>query len=415
MENKEGLTGLRNAVALCAVGAEKTASNEIKKLGMTIVDSGYGRVRFRTDTAGLYRALIGLRTADRILLEAGSFPAKNFDDLYKGTHTIRWEELVQARLGLKVVKVRCNRSQLMAETSIQSVVHKAAAQRLCAPPGGGGVGDLERLPETGAAAEVRVYIEKDIVSLLLDVTGDPLFKRGYRLEGGIAPLRETTAAALLLLAGWKMKYPLYDPFCGSGTILAEALVYAWDMAPGLGRDFSIGNLLIADNAIKEAVRNEFYSRINFERTIRIAGSDSDAASVTLAMSNLRRVGDIAERRRLQKNLQPDTASELPVLPEIQTLPMHKASSCWRNSNRQQDDERGFIVTNPPYGKRLGDPRESERIYGEMAALSRNFPGWKLAVITDHPGFESFFGRKADACREINNGPTPSYFYQYEML
>ena len=403
MGKKDDISGLFNVVVLCAVGAEKSASNEIKKLGMSVVDSGYGRVRFKTDTTGLYRALIGMRTADRILLEVGSFPADNFDDLYKVTHSIRLEELVQAQLGLRVAKVRCNRSKLMAETSIQSVVHKAAAQRLCR------AGELDRLPESGAASEVRVYIEKDMVSLLLDVSGDPLFKRGYRLEGGIAPLRETTAAALLLLAGWKRKYPLYDPFCGSGTILAEALAYAWDMAPGLGRDFAIGSLLIADDAVKEAVRSEYRSRINFERMIRIAGSDEDATSAALAVSNLQRVRDIAEGRRPQKNRQPDADPEMAVIPEIHILPMHKASP-W-----PQSEDRGFIVTNPPYGKRLGDPGESEKIYGEMALLSRNFPGWKLAVITDHPGFESFFGRKADACREIHNGPIPSYLYQYERL
>ncbi|MCL2761656.1 MAG: class I SAM-dependent RNA methyltransferase [Treponema sp.] len=387
---------MNNAVALCAVGAEKAVSNEIKKLSpvqgqFTITDSGFGRVRFRTDTAGLYRTLMGLRAADRILLETGFFPAADFDALFAQTQAIPWETLVPARRGLKVVKVRSNRSKLKAETSIQAIVHKAAAQRLCTAHG------LTRLPATTLMAEVRVYIEKDMVSLLLDLSGEPLFKRGYRKEGGIAPLRETTAAAMLLLSGWKRKYPLYDPFCGSGTILTEALMYAWDIAPGLCRRFAISDLLIADNTIEETVRDELRGKINAERTIRIAGSDEDAKTLAIAKSNIDRL------------MAAHPAAGMQTAPiALKTVPMKEAQ--W-----EAGGEDGFIVTNPPYGKRLGDQAASEQIYGEMAALARNFPQWKLAVITDHPGYESFFGKKADSCREISNGPIPSYFFQYEKL
>ena len=383
---------------MCATGAEKTVSNEIKKLRLSVIDSGFGRVRFHADIAGLYRALLGLRAADRVLLEAGFFPARDFDALFEGTLAVSWEHLVAARLGLKVTKVRCNRSQLKAETSIQAVVHKAAAQRLCRSSA------LERLPESGATAELRVYIEKDMVSLLLDISGDPLFRRGYRKDGGIAPLRETTAAALLLLSGWKRKYPLYDPFCGSGTILAEALMYAWDMAPGLGRRFALDNMLIADRETEDTVRSELYGRVDCGRTIRIAGSDGDDASASLAVTNIRRACRLSGAAQV--------LDSHPALPLIQTVPMQKALPPFA---AEEGRPRGFIVTNPPYGKRLGDPIESERIYSEMAVLPRHFPGWKLAVITDHPGFESFFGRKADSCREISNGSIPSYFYQYESM
>ena len=380
-----------NAAALCAVGAEKAVSNEIKKLGLSVIDSGFGRVRFRADIAGLYRALIGLRAADRVLLETAVFSAADFDALFEGTQNVPWENLVPAHRGLKVAKVRSNRSQLKAETSIQSIVHKAAALRLCTAHG------LSRLPDDEAAAEIRVYVEKDVVSLLLDLSGEPLFKRGYRKEGGIAPLRETTAAAMLLLSGWKRKYPLYDPFCGCGTILTEALMYAGDMAPGLGRRFALNDLLIADNAVEETVRGELRGKINFERIIRIAGSDEDAKAVSLATANIERL----------KKIHPDIQTT-PV--ELKVLPMQEARPCWEVEN-----ESGFIVTNPPYGKRLGDTSASERLYGEMAALGRPFPKWKLAVITDHPGFESFFGKKADACREIKSGPIPACFFQYERL
>jgi len=300
-------------------------------------------------------------------------------------------------LGLKVAKVRSNRSQLKAETSIQAIVHKAAAQRLC------GKYKVNRLPEGGKTAEVRVYVEKDTVSLLVDLSGEPLFKRGYRSEGGAAPLRETTAASILLLSGWKRKFPLYDPFCGSGTILIEALMYAWDMAPGLGRRFAIEDLLIADNKTERAVREECRAKIDFSRLVRIAGSDEDSRSVSIAASNAARLRDIAEGREPQKGTR--AANDKTIA--LKTLTMNEARSSFTDP--------GFLLTNPPYGKRLGDQAQSEQIYREMGGLAERFAGWKLAVITDHSGFESFFGKKADSCREISNGAIPSFFYQYDVI
>jgi putative N6-adenine-specific DNA methylase len=386
------------AVALCAAGAEKAVSNELRKMNLKVEESLYGKVRFHADTAGLYRALIGLRAADRVLLEAARFNAADFDALFEGTLSAQWEKIVPKGIGLKVAKVRSNRSQLKAETSIQSVVHKAAAQRLC------GKYKVNRLPEDGKIAEVRVYVEKDIVSLLVDLSGDPLFKRGYRSEGGAAPLRETTAASILLLSGWKRKFPLYDPFCGSGTILIEALMYAWDMAPGLGRRFAIDDLLIADGKTEKSVREECRSKIDFSRLVRIAGSDEDSRSVSIAASNAARLRDIAEGREAQKGIR---AVNDKAAIGLKTLPMKEARSTFEDS--------GFLLTNPPYGKRLGDQSQSEQIYREMGGLTERFSGWKLAVITDHSGFESFFGKKADSCREISNGAIPSFFYQYDVI
>ncbi|GHV96024.1 RNA methyltransferase [Spirochaetia bacterium] len=404
-----------HAIALCAVGAEKAVSNEVRKLGLKVEDSGFGRVRFMADIAGLYRALMGLRAADRVLLEAGLFRGEDFDALFEGTKNVPWERFVPEGMGLKVVKVRSNRSKLRAETSIQSVVHKAAAERLCQKY------KVTRLPEGspegGSTAEVRVYAEKDMISLLLDLSGEPLFKRGYRSDGGVAPLRETTAAAMLLLSGWRRKFPLYDPFCGSGTILIEAAMYAWDMAPGLGRGFALDNLLIANRKTGEAVRQDFRSRLNFENTIRIAGSDEDPRVVSIARSNLERLRDLAEGRTPVRGIRTTAgnAASGPALPEVKVLRMDAAKSPFAPDNdRKAGDPAGFIITNPPYGKRLEDPATAERIYGEMAALGQGFPQWKLALITDHSGFESFYGKKADSCREMSNGAIPSYFFQFDL-
>jgi putative N6-adenine-specific DNA methylase len=393
---------LKTAVALCAVGAEKVVSGELRKLNLAVENSEFGRVRFRADLAGLYRALMALRAVDRVMLETAFFPAGDFDALFEGVREVPWEQYIPPDMGLTVAKVRSNRSRLRAETSIQAVAHKAAAERLCTAR------HIPRLPEGRAQAEIRVYVEKDRVSLLLDLSGEPLFKRGYRSEGGTAPLRETTAAALILLANWKRKFPLYDPFCGSGTILIEAAMYAWDMAPGLGRSFALEKLLIADRELQGTVRDDLLGRINFDRTIRIAGSDEDGRAASIARSNVERAWDLARGetpvRGIRQDFRPPDDPGRRSLPDIRALRMKDVRAPW--------DEPGCIITNPPYGKRLGDPGRAEQTYGEMEELCRHFPGWKLALITDHPGFESFFGRKAGSCREITNGAIPSYFFQY---
>ena len=382
--------------ALCAVGAEKAVSNEIRKLSLKVQDGGgYGRVRFLADTEGLYRALMGLRAADRLLLEVASFKALDFDALFDNTREQAWEDYIPPRLGFKVSKVRTNRSVLRAETSIQAIVHKAAAERLCQKRG------IRRLPspvesEHTIEAELRVYIEKDQVSLLLDLTGEPLYKRGYRTQGGPAPLRETTAAAIILLSGWRRKYPLYDPFCGSGTIAIEAAMYAWDIAPGIGRRFAIDKLSLGSRETERKVRQEFLEKVDFSRLVRIGGSDSDSALAAAAGENLSRAIALAKDKWQQEA----------AAPLFKVLPMEEA---------EFPGEAGFIITNPPYGRRLGDVESAEKGYAEMGKLKRNFPGWKLVLISDNTGFESFFGRKADSCREITNGAINSYLYEYNVL
>ncbi|MDR2181495.1 MAG: class I SAM-dependent RNA methyltransferase [Treponema sp.] len=385
------------AAALCAAGAEKALSNELRRLNKTgaaytILESGYGRVRFTADMPGIYRALMALRCADRVLLEAGRFHAAGFEELFEGSAAVRWEDYVPRGMGLAVSKVRSNRSQLKAETSIQASVHKAAAQRLCGKYG------LNRLPEgpEAARAELRVYIEKDEASVLLDLSGDPLFKRGYRREGGTAPLRETSAAAVILLSGWKRKFPLYDPLCGSGTIVIEAALYAWNAAPGLGRRFAISRLGLASPAAEAAVREELAAAIDCGREIRIGGSDRDAAALALAKQNL----EYARVRIAGGGTGAAAGISFAVLP----LPEAKSGLSG-----------GFIITNPPYGKRLGDSAAAEAGYRDMAALANNFAGWKLAVICDHEGFESHFGKKADSCRNFKNGALDTFLYEYERL
>ncbi|MDR0447159.1 MAG: class I SAM-dependent RNA methyltransferase [Treponema sp.] len=405
------------AVVFCAVGAEKIISNELKKIFLpanspadesgtktfAILESGFGgKVRFKTGLEGLYRAIMSLRAADRLLLEAGIFPALDFDALFEGTRQIPWEDFIPRNMGLRVAKVRSSNSRLKAETSIQAVVHKAAAERLCTKYG------LNRLPEQESSAgqkikqaELRVHIEKDKVSVLLDLSGDPLYKRGYRPVGGIAPLRESTAAAIILLSGWRRKFPLWDPFCGSGTIVIEAALYAWNQAPGLGRSFTFSMLPFGNKDTEDAIRRELAEKIDYTRPICIMGSDTDDKAVSLARENLRNALSLPGKMLKR------SGEKGSVGVSIQNLPMERAPV--------HSVPEGFIITNPPYGRRMGESGEAEKRYRDMAVLGQTFPGWKMALICDHIGFESHFGRKADSCRELKCGAVDTWLYQYEKL
>jgi putative N6-adenine-specific DNA methylase len=387
------------AVALCAVGAEKILSNEIKKIisiynvPVSVKESFYGKVRFETDIRGIYFALIGLRTADRILLELASYEALDFDALYEGASSIELEKYIKKGTGLVIDKVRTRGSKLFAEKTIQAMVHKALAGRLCS------YHKVERLPVSDDFnAQIRVFIDKNKASILLDISGDPLYKRGWRLSGGVAPLRETTAAALMLSTGWKRKYPLYDPFCGSGTIAVEAALYAHNIAPGLARHFSIDNVLIADKKIEGEVRDIYRQGIDLSNIVRINGSDGDNNAVETAKKN---VANVCKLYGLDN---PPNKKLNPVT--FNTVAM---------SDARAFETDGFIITNPPYGNRLGDKRSAEENYKNMARLKANFPGWKIIVISDNTEFETFFGSKATEKRELSNGADSLYIYRYDAI
>lgn len=389
------------AVALCAPGVEKTLCNELRKLSeasgtaLRIEAARAGRVLFVTGTRGLYLALMGLRCADRVLAVCGRFPARDFDELFLGVRAAPLEEFIPRDMPLVIEKARSNRSALAAETSIQAVTHKAVAERLCAAHG------LTRLPEPAAQNETaafRVYIENDETLLLLDLCGEPLFKRGYRSEGGAAPLRETLAAFFLLSSLWKRKHPLYDPFCGSGTILIEAALYAWNIAPGINRKFAMQNLLCADAKIESEARSFFAAQADISRLVQISGSDKDAGLIEVAKRNAARaLGEAAKKIHF---------AAIPA----------EASMFWAGGAGGAaggGTQAGYIITNPPYGLRLGDEAESEKHIASLAALRRRCAGWKLAAISDNEGFESFFGLKASRCREVQCGAIKRYVFEYE--
>ena len=220
---------MNTLVPLCAVGAEKILGNEIKHLGYKLLDNKPGRVSFSGDDDALFRTNLCLRTADRVYLQMAQYDADNFDDLFDGVYKVEWQDYFKKDCRVVVDKVRTYKSKLNSEHSIQGMVQKAIYKKL------GEKWRMSSLPETGDQCDVRVYVDENVAYILLDLSGLPLHKRGYRTEGGIAPLRETTAVDLLQLMMWRRKTPLHDPFCGSGTIAIEASLYAHNIAPEIGR------------------------------------------------------------------------------------------------------------------------------------------------------------------------------------
>ena len=255
-------------VALCAVGAEKILGNELKQLGYRLEGNAPGRVTFTGDMDAVYRANYCLRTSDRVYLQIARYKADNFDALFDGCYSVDWQDFFHKDVRVVVDKVRVHKSRLNSEHSVHGMILKAIYKKL------GTVWHMTTLPESGDECDVRVYIDDNMVTLLLDTSGEALHKRGYRSEGGIAPLRETTAAVLLQEMLWRRKTPLHDPFCGSGTIAIEATLYAHNVAPGLGRHFAYEHLAFYNQQRAVEIKRGEASKIRTDIECRITGSDT---------------------------------------------------------------------------------------------------------------------------------------------
>lgn len=384
---------MNTLVALCAVGAEKILGNEIKHLGYKLVSNAPGRVTFSGDDSALYRANICLRTADRVYLQLAKYSAYDFDSLYDGVYNIDWQDYLKKDSKVVVDKVRCYKSKLNSEHSIQGMVHKAIYSKL------GDKWHMSTLPESGEESDIRVYIDLNEVLILQDLSGLPLHKRGYRVDGGIAPLRETTAAVLLQGMLWRRKTPLHDPFCGSGTIPIEATLYAFNVAPGLGRRFAIENLPFynADKAA-EIKKNEC-AQIRTDVEVRITGSDIDAKAVERAKKNAEYACVMAGR----------ALKSIGLSAHIQRPDFVQSDF----KNLSEPYENGLILCNPPYGERLGDEDEAAQLYQEMTSLWTDFPTWDLGIITSNDTFQDNFGQKTGQIKKIKAGNLDTSFYIYK--
>ena len=365
--------------AICPVGLEKVLSQELSRLEIPTESRTPGRLGFQTDSRGIALALCSLRTADRLLAAPGSFHAPDFDSLYEGMRSLPWERWIGRDDRVTIVRVRSHTSTLEAQTAVQSVAHKAIYERL------GRIYRLSRMPETGPEREVRIYLEDDLCSPFVDLSGEPLYKRGWRTESVEAPLRETVAAGLLFLTGWTRKRPLRDPFCGGGTIAVEAALWARDEAPNLRRPFAWETMPSFDAAALRKVRAELQDKIRRDIRTDIAGSDTDERAVEIAKANARRAGvaDLVRFERLE--MEESFAGELPE---------------------------GLVLTNPPFGLRMGTEQEAEQTWKRSAGLRDRYPGWSFGFIANREDFSSFFGKRPASSRSILAGAEKLWFHWF---
>ena len=380
-------------VALCAVGAEKILGNEIKHLGYSLQDKqSPGRVTFSGDMDAMYRANFCLRTSDRVYIQLAEYKAYNFDELFEGCYRINWQDYLKKTARVIVDKVRVHGSKLNSEHSIQSMILKAIYTKL------GDVWHMASMPETGDPCDVRVYLDKNVATILLDTSGEALHKRGYRTDGGIAPLRETTAAVLLQEMMWRRKTPLHDPFCGSGTIAIEATLYAHNIAPGLGRRFAYENLVIYNQQRALEIKKEEASKIRTDVECRITGSDIDPAAVERSRLNAEHACVMAGRA-LQL-IGSDMRIERPDFIQSDYKDIHAPY------------DTGLLLCNPPYGERLLDQADAEDLYSEMKSLFVDFENWQMGVITSQKKFQECICKKASAIKTLKAGNLDTTLYIY---
>ena len=383
---------MNTLVALCAVGAERILGNEIKHLGYKLNGNAPGRVSFLGDDDALFKANLCLRTADRVYLQLAEYDALDFDALYDGTYAVNWQDFLRKDSRVIVDKVRSYKSKLNSEHSIQGIVHKAIYSKL------GDVWKMSSMPETGEESNIRVYVDENKVLVLLDLSGLPLHKRGYRVDGGIAPLRETLAAVLLQEMMWRRKTPLHDPFCGSGTIAIEATLYAFNVAPGFGRRFALENLPIYNAERAQQIRDEEAAKIRTDVEVRITGSDIDNAAVERSKKNAEYACVMAGRALKSIGI----SAHIPRPDFIQSDFAELAAPY----------DEGLILCNPPYGERLGDADQARELYKNMQSLWTDFNGWDIGIITSNEEFQENFGHKTSAIKKLKAGNLDTSFYIY---
>ncbi len=358
-------------------GLEALAADELRRLGLDQVRAENGRVLCSGRPGDIPRMDLNLRTGERVLLVLGTFPAGDFDALFEGTRALPWEQFIP-REGRFPVKGHCLNSALHSVPACQSIVKKAAAARL------GDAYGLNTLPETGALFQIQFSIMKDTAVLMLDTSGPGLYKRGYRAHGVDAPLRETLAAAMVLLSRYRGRDPFCDPFCGSGTIAIEAALIAKNRAPGLNRAFSAQKWRWLDSGLWLQAADEAMDG-EYDGAYDIWGGDIDPKAVAIARAN-------AEKADVEDAVRFEVAD----------------AAAFR-----RDAPYGRVVTNPPYGERILEKREAEELYRAFGRAVRTLPeGWRVSVLSSHTEFERTFGRTADKKRKLYNGMLKCDLFQY---
>ena len=366
-------------IAPCHFGLEAVLKKEIIDLGYEISQVEDGRVTFLGDEDAVCRGNVFLRTAERILIKIGSFPATTFEELFQGTKNLPWEDYIPRDAKFWVAKAASVKSKLFSPSDIQSIMKKAMVERLK------NVYHISWFEENGASFPVRVFLMKDMVTVGLDTTGESLHKRGYRKLKAKAPIAENLAAALIMLTPWNKDRILVDPFCGSGTIPIEAAMMAAGMAPGMNREFLSENWNhLLPKKIWYDVIDEANDLVNLTVTPDIQGYDLDGEMVAIARENAKMAG-VDKLIHFQKR-------------GVDQLSHPK--------------KYGFLITNPPYGERLEDKKDLPVLYKTIGQRYQALDSWSMYLITAYDRAENDIGRKADKNRKIYNGMMKTYFYQY---
>ncbi len=368
-----------NLIAPCHFGVESVLKQEIIDLGYDVVSVEDGRITFSGDEEAVARANIGLRTAERILIQIGSFQATTYDELFEATKLLPWEDFIMEDGKFWVAKAASVKSKLFSPSDIQSIMKKAIVERLKLKY------HVEWFEETGEPYPIRVFIMKDKVTVGLDTTGESLHKRGYRKLTAVAPIAENLAASLIMLTPWNKTRILVDPFCGSGTFPIEAAMMAANMAPGMNRDFTSTkwNHIISNNIWNDSFE-EARDAVDLNVEVDIQGYDIDEYMVKISRENAKLAG-------------------VDKLIHFQQRPLEQLS---------HPKKYGFIITNPPYGERLEEEENLPALYRTLGERYNALDAWSLYLISSYEKTEEMIGRKADKNRKLYNGMLKTYFYQF---
>lgn len=364
-------------VVPCLLGLESLIAQELRDMGAIDVAAENGRVLFSGDANLLARANINCRFAERIQILIGSFPARTFDELFEGTKALPWEAWIGREDAFPVKGYSIN-SALFSVSDCQAIIKKAVVERLKS------VYHIPWFEETGPIHQIQFSIMKDEASLLLDTSGAGLHKRGYRLQANYAPLKETLSASLCSLARLRDYHTLYDPMCGSGTILIEGAMMAQNIAPGVNRNFAAERWDALPQSAWAQERERARDLVKRDVHFQTYGSDIDADALELAKANALRAG-------VQANIAWKQADLRDFAPET---------------------EKGTLICNPPYGERMLDIQQANELYRIMGKKFDKKRGWSYYIISPSEQFESLFGRRADKRRKLYNGMIKCQLYMY---
>ncbi len=364
-------------IATATFGLESVVAEEVKNLGYENVTVDNGRVMFTADLAAIPKTNLWLRTADRVRVKIGEFRATTFDELFEQTKALPWADWIPEHATFPV-EGKSVKSTLFSVPDCQAIVKKAVVESLKQTY------KRDWFEETGPLFKIEVALLKDIATLTIDTSGPGLHKRGYRELIGTAPLKETMAAALILLSRWKPDRVLVDPFCGSGTIPIEAALIGQNIAPGMNREFVSESWPIIPKNLWREARAETHDLAQYDRKLEIIGTDIDEEILRVARHNSQEAG-VDEQIHFQRMAMGELRSKRKY---------------------------GYIICNPPYGERLGDYSQAERLYREMGQVFRNLDTWSYYVITSHEEFEKHFGRQASKKRKLYNGNLKVDYYQF---